>query len=310
MKPFFVSLLIVAGLLVIGAAYLIITAGGDVRAAFGFEERAMREWKAENPVTSITVDTTDDNVVFRASDDGSVSVTCYESKTHLFDITQDGGALKIICAKRWLPSFRVGRNYTMTITMPAKDMELLNVSVASGAIELDMSVRVGSLTAHTTSGHITLAGFTAETLNAGATSGNITVRNAGAVTGTLRATSGNILLSGATFDSLKTNATSGASRLENCTIRELDMHTTSGGITCTGLDAGSADLNVTSGNVDLGLAVADPAVYRLELASISGKITVSGGGYETSGSRNLSLGTGGQLIKVGVTSGNITVRFT
>ena len=134
-------------------------------------------------------------------------------------------------------------------------------------------------------------------------------RNAKAGIAEARISSGSITFAGVVADKLVTSSTSGPTRLEGCIIRELDMHASSGNVTSVGLDAGTAAVGVTSGNVSLELAVADPTLYRLELSSTSGSITVSGGGYETSAFRNLRLGIGGQLIKIGVSSGNIAVRF-
>ena len=72
---------------------------------------------------------------------------------------------------------------------------------------------------------------------------------------------------------------------------------------------GTADISLSSGNISLGLDCPDPSVYKMELGTSSGNISVKGGEYDLNTEDKATLGSGDQLIRVDVSSGDISIDF-
>lgn len=308
-KPFIITLFIIAAFIVLGVAILLASVGFNFKLAFGHEDRALKTWTAQESVTSIKIDVSDDDIVFRPSDDGSFRVEYYEGDRHSYDISCENGEFELTVKKFQFTFFGFGDDYSITVYMPKEDLKQLDLDVSSGNVDFDFDIHIDDAAVNTSSGNITLAGFTVNDLKLGVSSGNISVSDADAGSIDADASSGHMTFEKVTANQLITNLSSGDTILTDCTIQSYEADASSGKITATGLSLGTADISLSSGDISLGLDCPDPAVYKMTLDTSSGNISVKGGGYDLDTEDKATLGSGDQLIRVDVSSGDIGIDF-
>ncbi len=309
-KPLFITLTILAAFLVVGIVISLISTGFNFKLAFGREERTLKTWNASDAVVSVKIDTSDDDIVFRPSDDGSFRVEYYEGEKHSYNISCSNGEFvmkpKMILQ---LSFFGFGDDYAITVYLPQEALDRLDLDVSSGNIEFALAAQIEEASVNTSSGNITLGDFTAKTLKLGVSSGTVSIRNVEAGSIDADASSGSLTLEKVTADLLKASLSSGDTTLTDCTIKSYEADASSGKITATGLSLETADLRLSSGDVRLGLVAKDPAVYKMILDTSSGDISVKGGGYDLNTKDAATLGSGDQTIRINVSSGDIGIDF-
>ncbi len=180
---------------------------------------------------------------------------------------------------------------------------------------------LGSVTVSTTSGDISLDGFSLKALSLSTASGKITAMNVAADEMKLSTVSGDILAENAGgLTAMTVSTTSGAVSLSGCDAGELSLSSTSGDLSFGGSAKSvvssaisaktslsftalpeKAELGSVSGDVVLASANV-PSALRLEFVSVSGKLDTA---LAVQKSGDLyTLGSGGPEMKVTTTSGN------
>lgn len=306
-KRIFISLGVL-GILVVAYLFVCIVASGfNFQAVFGAEERTPASLDYQEKITSLDVDMTSDNLIIKKANDGAAHINYYQSNVANYNISLENGVLKITQKRPWYIIFSFTKSKNLEITLPdaldAADLELsagsinlsslsiaeLKVQASSGGISMDKVILEKGII-KVSSGSINLNDLQAEELEIGSSSGNINLKNVNTERAAIALSSGNIDI------------------LES-TLKDLTLKASSGKITTSKLVTNNCDINSSSGSVTLGILTDNPENYRLELSTSSGKITVQGGEYDINSRGYLKTGKGSNLIKVSVSSGNISVIF-
>ena len=308
-KPFIITLFIIAAFVVLGVVILLASVGFNFKLAFGHEDRTLKTWTAKDSITSVKIDVSDDDIIFAPSDDGSFRVEYYEGDRHTYTISDENGAFVLAAKKFQFAFWSFGDDYSITVYMPKEDLDRLDLDVSSGKVYLDADIHIEDATVNTSSGNITIASLTAKEIKLGVSSGNISVSGIDVENLEIEASSGDITLTDTTVNQLFTDLSSGNTTLTDCTVQSYEADASSGKITATGLSLGTADLSLSSGDVRLALKSADPSDYKMILDTSSGNISVKGGGYDLDTEDSATLGSGGQEIRIDVSSGDIGIDF-
>ena len=261
------TLLVIATILVIGGGA--ISFGAFAAAGFNFENLSTesRNWtsstktfapEAESPHTAIVLRDMGEDVRIEPTDGDAIEVTYWTNERKSFDVGDNGGTVTVEGSREpaigimMIGSFedhstvlKVPRSYTGTL-----DIDLMGGNV--DAADLD---RVGSVTAKTASGNISLSRLAADDIVTNAASGNVQVQRVQCA-----------YLSTAT----------------------LDARMGSGDILAAGVAATDAKFDAVSGSVNASFSGSD-SEYAIEASSVSGDVHSPAG--SATASRHVSART-------------------
>lgn len=269
-------------------------------------------------VSSINIVTSDADIIVTLSSDDKIHLSYNNTETSYFDLKNDSSAIRLQQSRTHsIMLFGFGSDNTVELSIPENYKGSLQLSSASGDIDLSdvgaddgivLSSVSGKITANggackelkadTSSGDIELSGFSTHSVSASSVSGKISVQN---LEGKL---------------SLDANTSSGDIKLRGINAHELEAETISGSISLDSVSGSEAELDTASGDVRL-LSVD----YReLSFDSVSGSITGTLIGTEEdytvfvdtfSGTNDLSShrGRGARTLELSSTSGDFHIGF-
>ena len=184
---------------------------------------------------------------------------------------------------------KVPRSYTGTL-----DIDLMGGNV--DAADLD---RLGSVTAKTASGNISLSRLAADDIVTNAASGNVQVQRVQCAYLSATTMSGNIEFSDVeATEIVKLDTTSGGQLLRGVSTATLDARMGSGDILAAGVAATDAKFDAASGSVNASFSGSD-GEYAIEASSVSGDVHSPAG--SATASRHVSART---------MSGDVTLTFS
>lgn len=247
------TLLVIATILVIGGGA--ISFGAFAAAGFNFENLSTesRNWtsstktfapEAESPHTAIVLRDMGEDVRIEPTDGDAIEVTYWTNERKSFDVGDNGGTVTVEGSREpaigimMIGSFedhstvlKVPRSYTGTL-----DIDLMGGNV--DAADLD---RLGSVTAKTASGNISLSRLAADDIVTNAASGNVQVQRVQCAYLSATTMSGNIEFSDVeATEIVKLDTTSGGQLLRGVSTATLDARMGSGDILAAGVAATDA----------------------------------------------------------------------
>ncbi|MDD6269745.1 MAG: DUF4097 family beta strand repeat-containing protein [Oscillospiraceae bacterium] len=235
-------------------------------------------YNIEEKFSNIEIDDVSYSIEIKPSDDGKCRIECEENNKITHDVQVKGDTLRIDFKdkRKWYEKITLSinpdswRTRSMTVYLPEKEYEKLNVDTVSGDIVVekgftftegvldntsgDMNCKAfftKDLTAESTSGNVNLADIKAQSIRAESTSGEIDIA-ASEVTGKIicDSTSGSVTLSVVNAKDISAESTSGEVKMNNVNASgEISIDTTSGEITLDRVDAKSIEIDSTSGSV-------------------------------------------------------------
>ena len=305
------TLLVIATILVIGGGA--ISFGAFAAAGFNFENLSTesRNWtsstktfapEAESPHTAIVLRDMGENVRIEPTDGDAIEVTYWTNERKSFDVSDNGGTVTVEGSREpaigimMIGSFedhstvlKVPRSYTGTL-----DIDLMGGNV--DAADLD---RLGSVTAKTASGNISLSRLAADDIVTNAASGNVQVQRVQCAYLSATTMSGNIEFSDVeATEIVKLDTTSGGQLLRGVSTATLDARMGSGDILAAGVAATDAKFDAASGSVNASFSGSD-GEYAIEASSVSGDVHSPAG--SATASRHVSART---------MSGDVTLTFS
>jgi DUF4097 and DUF4098 domain-containing protein YvlB len=285
----------------------LVLADFDFKLVFGVDERTPDSLSYYEEIKEIQIGVASDNVILKKTESSFVNIDYYKSKLYEYEFSVEDGILKIKQKRIRFTIFQISKSRNLEIALPG-DLEKVSIGASSGDLSLT-GISVKDLAAHTSSGDIALSALSLEIGEIHASSGSVSLNGVVARTLDIATSSGDVTLKNVTADTGKIKASSGDFDFEDTEIKLLDLMTSSGDVTCKALVFDACEVFCSSGNVQFSLSETDAELYRLKLTTASGKITVSGGGYNLQGSKEVNLGSGPKLLTVRVSSGNITVNY-
>ena len=280
----------------------------NFKVVFGKEERTLNYLDCTENVSEIVVNVASDNLIFNKSEDNAVHVKYYNSNLYQFDIAYDDGLLTINQKRLWYSIFNFNKKYIIEIAVPDTNIYSATLKLSSGDVNIE-DLKSNLLDINTSSGKIAVNNIIADRTNIKASSGAIDIKNLNSLELDTQSSSGSIRISNITVDKAQFRLSSGDLDLIDSSIKSLTINGSSGKIESSKLSLETCNIDTSSGNVILGVVTPDVSIYKMNLNTANGSISVSGGGYDITTKSSLITGNGTQLIKVNVSSGKLIINF-
>lgn len=307
-RKIFISLGVL-GIILAGYIFLSFALSGfNYKVFLGLEERRLDSITYQENVNNLNVSIASDNLISKKSEDDTVRISYYQSNIYDYKISLENGTLTISQKKPWYIMFSFTKAKDIEITLP-ESLISARLKLASGTIDITSGINIEELSVQASSGEIILKDLTAETAEIKVSSGSVNITNMETENLKISASSGNINLKKVDAEEADLSLSSGNVNLDDSSLINLDIDASSGKITSTKLRSENCEVLASSGTVNLGILTSDPELYQLDLKTSSGKINVKGTGTDISSQGILKFGNGPNLIKVSVSSGNITIKF-
>jgi DUF4097 and DUF4098 domain-containing protein YvlB len=258
-------------------------------------------------VSSLTVSELDADVIIVGTDQDKINIACYENKKDAYTIQQQANgnlSIKRSLYKHWYEY--IGFNFpnqkrTLTVSVPRKFTGEVDASTMSGNLDLTGFESLNGVSTNTASGQITLKNLiTTNHIKASTMSGNLNLANLRAGKDMeLGTSSGEIEFSnGKIAGNLSISSLSGNIELADTSINgDGSFKNSSGKVNFNRLAANNVSISTLSGDVR-GSILGDPANYRINADSLSGRIDIP------------NSGNGKNAFDISTSSGNIDVEFT
>ena len=326
-RSYMIVLVVIGIFIVVYFITCLIFSNFNFKVVFGKEERTLNYLDCTENVSEIVVNVASDNLIFNKSEDNAVHVKYYNSNLYQFDIAYDDGLLTINQKRLWYSIFNFNKKYIIEIAVPdtniysatlklssgnalIKDVNLdsIKIELSSGDVNIE-DLKSNLLDINTSSGKIAVNNIIADRTNIKASSGAIDIKNLNSLELDTQSSSGSIRISNITVDKAQFRLSSGDLDLIDSSIKSLTINGSSGKIESSKLSLETCNIDTSSGNVILGVVTPDVSIYKMNLNTANGSISVSGGGYDITTKSSLITGNGTQLIKVNVSSGKLIINF-
>ena len=260
---------------------------GDTPFGFGFSGRLSASASYEGPVSQITVDVADADVLLIPTDEAAYRIEAAYSEDSPVTMEQNGSQIAIR---------QVSRSGLHLFYWQSGGGAQVKLYIPKGASGNDITIG-------TQSGDITwkLDWKAAETVSLSSVSGDIRGGSITASTLALSSTSGEISGAACT-EFFELSTTSGDIRMDMEQVRRLNASSVSGDLSLNGAIGTSAEISTVSGDVLLSLG-GSPSQYTLLFNSVSGDSSISGADLS-------DLQSGPVPLRIGTTSGDLSVQFS
>ena len=211
------TLLVIATILVIGGGA--ISFGAFAAAGFNFENLSTesRNWtsstktfapETENPHTAIVLRDMGEDVRIEPTDGDAIEVTYWTNERKSFDVDDNGGTVTVEGSREpAIDIMMIGsfEDHSTVLKVPRSYTGTLDIDLMGGNVDAADLDRLGSVTAKTASGNISLSRLAADDIVTNAASGNVNTATLDARMG-----SGDILAAGVAATDAKFDAVSGS----------------------------------------------------------------------------------------------------
>ena len=307
-RSYMIVLVVIGIFIVVYFITCLIFSNFNFKVVFGKEERTLNYLDCTENVSEIVVNVASDNLIFNKSEDNAVHVKYYNSNLYQFDIAYDDGLLTINQKRLWYSIFNFNKKYIIEIAVPDTNIYSATLKLSSGDVNIE-DLKSNLLDINTSSGKIAVNNIIADRTNIKASSGAIDIKNLNSLELDTQSSSGSIRISNITVDKAQFRLSSGDLDLIDSSIKSLTINGSSGKIESSKLSLETCNIDTSSGNVILGVVTPDVSIYKMNLNTANGSISVSGGGYDITTKSSLITGNGTQLIKVNVSSGKLVINF-
>ena len=307
-RSYMIVLVVIGIFIVVYFITCLIFSNFNFKVVFGKEERTLNYLDCTENVSEIVVNVASDNLIFNKSEDNAVHVKYYNSNLYQFDIAYDDGLLTINQKRLWYSIFNFNKKYIIEIAVPDTNIYSATLKLSSGDVNIE-DLKSNLLDINTSSGKIAVNNIIADRTNIKASSGAIDIKNLNSLELDTQSSSGSIRISNITVDKAQFRLSSGDLDLIDSSIKSLTINGSSGKIESSKLSLETCNIDTSSGNVILGVVTPDVSIYKMNLNTANGSISVSGGGYDITTKSSLITGNGTQLIKVNVSSGKLIINF-
>jgi len=277
-------LLITAGSC-IGLGVVLGTVGLVQARANGFEAFKSKREKVITDVndsfSSIDISEVSDEVEIRPSDDGNVTVICWDSERlyHEVEVKDDTLIVKFEDEQVWFDSFNFDfdgsdeKDYGTTIIyLPEGEYEDLNINTTSGDVLIPDGYTFGDVDINTVSGGVSDSATSTGIVNVNTTSGCISDLNINGISADINTVSGDISLNTCDVSgSIEVTTTSGEINLKDISTAVAVISTVSGEVTLTNFESDITDIDTTSGDVT-GTLIGS---YNINTDTVSGDINIT-----------------------------------
>ncbi len=244
---------IIVALCLIGAGIALSAAGyflsGKDLMALNSREIIRSVCDIEESFSRVSVGAPSANVSILPSDDGKCRVeTSSFGETECRSVAS-GGTLKVIMAD-WHGGAILFGSPKVTVYLPQKQYESLEVRTESGDIAVGEGVSAVSATLRSSSGRISCGAEVTGALEAKSASGGVSVSGVGDAEVTLDSGSGRLVFADSTPSSAQISSRSGKIELKNVVAAgKLTAESSSGAVRLEACDAGSIYVETASGSV-------------------------------------------------------------
>ncbi len=313
------------GLIVV--AIILIIAGGalfwGVFASVGYDYTKLRTAKAEiNTYTAegafdqIVIDTQATDVNFELSKNGTFSVVCTERKKMKHNVIIENGVLKIVGQKNreWFEHINFFlNNLTMTVYLPAKEYESLQVKVSTGNVNIPETFTFGSIGVSGKTGDVRCYASTTGLLGISTSTGNIEVKNAHAKAVELCASTGNVKADSCVCDeNMEARTSTGNACLTDVTCKNLDAKASTGNIVLENVIAAEKfTLKTSTGNIRFDRSDAAEIEAKTSTGNITGSLRTPKRFVADSGTGKVRVpdSAGDHKCELTASTGNITISI-
>ncbi|MBO4409275.1 MAG: DUF4097 family beta strand repeat protein [Spirochaetales bacterium] len=254
-------------------------------------------------IDAISIDYNSGDVTIVQSDSATLNVT--ENGLSLSDAQKvhwylDGRTLRIKFCKSGFTGTFLMNSKKLTVEIPAGIR--VDAAVTSGNIAFATDIEASELNIAATSGSIGALTLKSNSLNAGMTSGTIRIDRIDTGEAAFGVTSGSIFIDTLIADRANLGGTSCRVEVTVAIVDEINMGATSGNLKVGLASCRKAEIECASGDIDITALPADGAT--VQYARTSGSLKASG--YSTVDGK-LVFGKGGCQLKVGTTSGDLSI---
>ena len=254
-------------------------------------------------IDAISIDYNSGDVTIVQSDSATLNVT--ENGLSLSDAQKvhwylDGRTLRIKFCKSGFTGTFLMNSKKLTVEIPAGIR--VDAAVTSGNIAFATDIEASEINIAATSGSIGAMTLKSNSLNAGMTSGTIRIDRIDTGEAAFGVTSGSIFIDTLIADRADLGGTSCRVEVTVAIVDEINMGATSGNLKVGLASCRKAEIECASGDIDITALPADGAT--VQYARTSGSLKASG--YSTVDGK-LVFGKGGCQLKVGTTSGDLSI---
>ena len=281
------TLLVIATILVIGGGA--ISFGAFAAAGFNFENLSTesRNWtsstktfapETENPHTAIVLRDMGEDVRIEPTDGDAIEVTYWTNERKSFDVDDNGGTVTVEGSREpAIDIMMIGsfEDHSTVLKVPRSYTGTLDIDLMGGNVDAADLDRLGSVTAKTASGNISLSRLAADDIVTNAASGNVQVQRVQCAYLSATTMSGNIEFSDVeATEIVKLDTASGGQLLRGVNTATLDARMGSGDILAAGVAATDAKFDAVSGSVNASFSGSD-GEYAIEVGTSSRDIAGS-----------------------------------
>ncbi len=323
MKRGIIATLITAFSIMLGGVMLMAFAlhflGASPQSFFEYSKGDIKTDTVSEPVTALRIETGAGNVEIVPSEDGICTVTRHETEKVYYSVSVEAGTLVVrrVDNRAWYEWFtlRFGGAPTVTVSLPEKEYEALQVKASSGSVLVESGLTFNKATVKVTSGSVRYFGDATAELTIQSTSGSLYAKGISAteVQGSL--TSGRMELEDISCQRLTLSGSSGSAVIRNAAVTDaFSLKRTSGSVTlCDVVSQGEFSVKNTSGSVKLERCDGARISIETSSGSVRGSVRTEKvfNAKTTSGSVNVpqSVPNAG-LCEIKTTSGSIRISIS
>lgn len=266
------SLVFVGGIIfIIGGSIIFKTNGG-----FDISKREMKTVEIVEDFKNINVDLITYDVSLRPSQDGKTKIEYTETQKEKCNVVVSDSVLKITYKddRKWFEKFFSFGGKSLTIYLPEKEYENLNIDITTGDLKLNSKATFKNATICSTTGDVEGSLKVLNDFNIKVTTGDIELSNINCENFSIVGTSSDIeLIKVIASETFKIKVTTGDVEFSSCDSKNIEINGTTGDVVGTLLsgktftvstitgekilpqnsDGGICKINVTTGDVKIKL---------------------------------------------------------
>ena len=316
MKKIILLPIILGSVLLVGGAAITIMAARRISNSSGVAH-IQNTYDIEEEFTSFKAELSTANYEIKLASDGKVKVECDEKKKQHHDVKVVDNTLQVtlVDERRWYERWFDWdfRNMQITVYVPEKAYENIDIKVSTGNIKIPNSVSFKNMDVKASTGNIRVDADVEEKINIKTSTGDVafdgvTGKNINVKTSTGDISFNNVEMSG----DIVTECSTGSVKLTKTTFTNLDSKASTGNITLTD-SIGSKHIRIkrSTGSVRFNDSDAETLDIETDTGSVKGTLLTSKvfDVDSDTGKRNYPRGsTAGGLCRIRTDTGDINIE--
>lgn len=241
---------VVLGLFVV--TFALVQVGFDLE-KISTEKFQTLNYTFDQPISDVTFDIENSDVVFEKSQTETCSVECFENVKISHSVSVENGNLtvKAVDNRKWYDFIGISfKRPKITVYLPNANYNALNLRATTGDVTMPKTLAFKGVEISVTTGSVKCYSNVELSVKISATTGSVWLENVNCGIVDIGATTGHLYLNDVNCGQIKTKTTTGGVSGKNLIAQGLlQMESTTGGIRLERCDAQKVDIKATTGSI-------------------------------------------------------------